>query len=164
MATDRFEAEEEIGLNVMQGKSTQRRYFATGALSGSSYGDIGFAWGRAMWPSVLLSYERGLITYYPVFGLVLIAGLAIRSLRMATLLWATCCFAYALLYGFWPSWYLGEGFGHRGFVELVPWTVLLLGLALQRQPIRVRRPIIVVGSSVDVGLLDRNTSLLGYGP
>ena len=38
--------------------------------------------------------------------------------------------AFATLYGYWWSWTLGQGFGHRGFVDLVPFAVPVLATAL----------------------------------
>jgi hypothetical protein len=34
------------------------------------------------------------------------------------------------IYGFWRVWFLGGGFGHRGFVELMPFGIVLLVVAL----------------------------------
>jgi hypothetical protein len=116
---------------------------ATGTLALSSYGAERFVWDRPMWASVLLSYERGLFTYYPVVAVALAAGLIVRETRRAALLLGALVVAVALLYGFWDSWYLGGGFGHRGFVELVPAVALLLGVALDRMSPRARRTTIV---------------------
>ena len=54
--------------------------------------------------------------------------------------------AYGTLYGFWHNWKLGHGFGHRGFVDLVPFLVPVLALALDRLGDVWRR--LVLSSSV----------------
>jgi hypothetical protein len=104
--------------------------YAFGHFAMSSYLNESFVWDRPMIRSVLFSFERGLFTYYPVvlFGLVL--GLARRASQRFTLALLFLVLLYATLYGFWPSWYLGGGFGHRGFVELVPWMIPAMGLSL----------------------------------
>ena len=116
---------------------------ATGTMTFSSYGTERFVWERPMWASVLLSYERGVFTYYPVLGVALAAGLIVRRTRRAGLLLCALFLLVAGLYGFWASWYLGGGFGHRGFVELTPAVALLLGVALERMSPRARMATIV---------------------
>jgi hypothetical protein len=105
--------------------------YATGHFSASSYVNESFVWNRPMMRWVLLSYERGLFTYYPVVLLVLAFGLARRTSRAFTFALLLLVLAYAARYGFWHSWYLGGGFGHRGFVELVPLMIPAIGLGLR---------------------------------
>jgi hypothetical protein len=100
-----------------------------GGLVVSSYGDQSFSWDRPMqWP-VLFSFERGLFTYYPVVAVVLASAWLVRRTRLAAACWTMLMLAYATLYGFWWSWMLGGGFGHRGFVELMPLGVVLFAAA-----------------------------------
>lgn len=47
--------------------------------------------------------------------------------------------SYVVLYGFWYSWQLGSGFGHRGFVELMPLGVIVFAAALGDLAPRQRR-------------------------
>jgi hypothetical protein len=105
-------------------------HYASGHFSISSYLNESFVWGRPMIRSVLFSYEHGLFTYYPVVLFVFAFGLARRASRTFTFALLSLVLAYATLYGFWHSWYLGGGFGHRGFVELVPLMIPVIGLGL----------------------------------
>lgn len=145
-------------LGAAVGASIQLAYntLATGTMTWSSYGAERFVWDRPMWASVLLSYERGVFTYYPVLAVALAAGLIVRLTRRAALLLCALVLLFAILYGYWASWYLGGGFGHRGFVELVPAVALLLGVALERMSPRARMVTIVAGlvaTSVTVQLM-----------
>jgi hypothetical protein len=127
-----------LGLGTALGVLIQLIYnrYASGYWTLSSYGAESFLWHRPMAISVLLSFERGLVTYYPFFGLALCLGLMSKRTRIFGLGAAILTLMYATLYGFWHSWYLGGGFGHRGFVEWVPGVILLGGLALQGVPAR----------------------------
>ncbi len=97
-----------------------------------SYPGEEFVWHRPMMLSVLTSREFGLLPYSPLLLLVLLAGVHVRSTRYATLAFGALVLAFAALYGFWWCWELGAGFGHRGFVELVPFAFLPLAGALTR--------------------------------
>lgn len=121
-------------------------HLATGSFTLSSYGSEGFAWTRPMQRSVLFSYERGLFTYYPLMGLALVAGAASRRSRRAAVWFGLVIFAYACLYGFWHSWTLGCGFGHRGFVETTPIAAVLLAFALSSLPPPSRIFVAVAGA------------------
>jgi hypothetical protein len=105
-------------------------YYACGRFSLSSYGEESFLWNHPQQLSVLLSYDRGLFSYYPVVALVLLCGWTVRRLRVAAASFSLLLLAYVVLYGFWSSWQLGCGFGHRGFVELMPLGIVLFAAAL----------------------------------
>lgn len=105
-------------------------YYACGRFSLSSYGEETFLWDQPHQLSVLFSYERGLFNYYPVAALMLICSWAVRRLRVAAAWFSLLLLSYAVLYGFWSSWQLGCGFGHRGFVELMPLGMVLFAAAL----------------------------------
>jgi hypothetical protein len=122
-------------------------YANNGQLVFSSYGGETFLWDRPMLPSVLLSYERGLFTYYPVLAVVLAAGLIAPRTRLATLALAMLFLVYAGLYGFWHAWALGAGFGHRGFVEFVPLAVPLLAASLAGMSGARRKVLLAVGGA-----------------
>jgi hypothetical protein len=96
----------------------------------SSYGSEPFLWNRPMQWSVLFSCERGLFSYYPVLAVVLTAAWLVRRTRLMAGCFTVLVLAYATLYGFWWSWMLGGGFGHRGFVELMPLAIVLFAAAL----------------------------------
>ena len=97
----------------------------------SSYGAETFLWDQPRQWSVLFSYERGLFSYYPVLAVVLAAAWRVRRTRLAAAWFTGLVLAYATLYGFWWCWMLGGGFGHRGFVELMPLAALLFAAALR---------------------------------
>ena len=104
--------------------------YAVGAFVFSSYGGERFYFERPMQHAVLLSYERGLFTYYPVVAIALVSAYMAQRIRWAALWFASLIVAYAGVYGFWHVWYLGGGFGHRGFVELMPFGIVLFAVAL----------------------------------
>jgi hypothetical protein len=56
----------------------------------------------------------------------------VRQARKATWLLLALVATYVGLYGFWHSWMLGDGMGHRGFVDFAPLVALVLCLAWQR--------------------------------
>lgn len=95
-------------------------YSALAQLSVSSYSGENFIWSRSMAPEILVSYERGLLNYYPILFLSLAWCIcSIRtSLESRIAVFTTA--SYIMLYGSWHSWTLGGGFGHRGFVDVVP--------------------------------------------
>ncbi len=105
----------------------------------SSYDNERFYFDRPMQFSVLFSYERGLFTYYPVVAVVLLCAFAVPGTRRAAAWFAALIALYATIYGFWLSWMLGAGFGHRGFVELMPIGVVLFAVALTELKGRSRR-------------------------
>ncbi|HEY7308492.1 MAG TPA: hypothetical protein VH643_03920 [Gemmataceae bacterium] len=114
-------------------------YYARGRFALSSYGEETFFWNHPQQLSVLFSYDRGLFNYYPVVALVLICGWAVRRLRDFAAWFSLLLLSYVVLYGFWSSWQLGCGFGHRGFVELMPLGMVLFAAALSRLSPRWRR-------------------------
>jgi hypothetical protein len=100
--------------------------YAVGKFTLSSYGEESFLWDRPMQAAVVASYERGLITYFPIFALALALGFAVpQSRRWAAVLTIQIA-SLVVLYGYWHSWMLGGGFGHRGFVELAPLVAVVL--------------------------------------
>ncbi len=103
--------------------------YATGHLAISSYGAEGFRFDNPGQTRVLLSYEQGLFTWYPVVAVVLAAALFVRATRIAAIWFSALIGAFALLYGFWTG--LG-GFGNRGFVELMPAGIVLFAFALTK--------------------------------
>lgn len=125
-----------VGLGVGIGVAIQLALnsYATGHLTLNSYSsnEEGFLWHRPMWLSVLCSYERGVVTYYPILAIVVAAGLWVRQTRLATLGLVAIMMIYAVLYGFWHSWPLGAGFGHRGYVDFAPFAIVIFAFALDR--------------------------------
>jgi hypothetical protein len=105
--------------------------YVTGQLRLSSYGQESFVGVATHFGDVLLSYERGLFTYYPIFLLtILLAAWKCRSRFFMA--FTSLVIAFTALYGSWHSWFLGGGMGHRGFVELAPFGILALGTSLDK--------------------------------
>lgn len=105
--------------------------YARGTVSLSSYGTESFVsfGGHAL--DVLVSWERGLVTYYPVFGISAVLGLW-KARGPLVYGFVGLIGAYAFLYGSWWVWHLAGGMGHRGFVELAPMGAVVLALTLPR--------------------------------
>lgn len=117
--------------------------YVSGESSLSSYGTEGFPTIGGHFFDVLVSYERGLFSYYPIF-LVAIA-LAVMNWRKAvSQVFVVLVLLFALLYGSWHAWHLGAGFGHRGFVELTPFGMLVLADGLMLISRRVRHLAIMI--------------------
>jgi hypothetical protein len=106
-----------------------------------------FIFSRPMQAEVLLSWERGLFTYYPVFALALVAGFAVRSTRRWTALLAALVVAYDVLYGFWNFWQLGGGMGHRGFIEITPVLAIVLAVTAHALPARMASALLIAGTT-----------------
>ena len=107
-------------------------YFYSGNMTLSSYGGESFLWNRPMFFSVLFSYERGLFNYYPIYAIVISAGLISSRSRTLTIIYTSMILFFAGLYGYWHSWFLGGGFGHRGFVDIAPIGIIILAVALNQ--------------------------------
>jgi hypothetical protein len=106
-------------------------FYASGEISFSTYGQEKFTSIGGNFFDVIVSYERGLVTYYPVFALTVI--LSIWKLRDAyTFTLLLLILAYSFLYGSWHSWFLGAGMGHRGFIDFAPLSIIVLGRSMMR--------------------------------
>jgi hypothetical protein len=114
-------------------------YYACGRFALSSYGEETFVWRQPHQLAVLCSYERGLFSYYPIVALMLVCAWSVGPLRVAAGGFSLLLLSYVVLYGFWSSWQLGCGFGHRGFVELMPLGIVLFAAALSQLSPRGRR-------------------------
>ncbi len=104
--------------------------YATGHFALSTYQGANFWWDQPRQGLVLCSYQRGLFSFYPVLAVVLGAAWLQRPTRAAAAWYTLLVGAYVTLYGYWNSWCLGAGFGHRGFVELMPLGIVLFAAAL----------------------------------
>src|SRR5689334_1373546 len=78
-----------------------------GRFSLSSYGEETFLWNHPHQLEVLLSYDRGLFSYYPIVALMVICAWTVHSLRAAAAGFSFLLLSYVMLYGFWSSWQLG---------------------------------------------------------
>lgn len=111
----------------------------------SSYGDEGFTAGIQGIIGSLFTARHGLFVYHPWYlvtvGLVLLAAMRreTRALAVGALL---SFLAFVVANGTWWSWWFGDGFGNRSFVEIVPVllipSVLWLSTALRERGQRVR--------------------------
>ncbi len=115
-----------IGFGIILGLNA----YMFGRFTLNSYPGEEFLWNRPMMLSVLVSENQGLVPYYPVMAVVVLVGLVARPSRPAAVGLLLLILAFATLYGYWWSWTLGQGFGHRGFVDLVPFAVPVLATAL----------------------------------
>ena len=101
---------------------------------------------------VLLSFQKGLFTWYPIVGVCFLAAVATRSWRGLGVLLAHTL-PFTLLYGFWHAWNLSGGFGHRGFVDVAPvYGVVLAGCLSQAKPWILRGTILLGTASVILSL------------
>ena len=105
-------------------------YYATGHFALSSYGPATFHLEARHQLQVLWSYERGLLTWYPWVGVAVAVALLSRRVRPFGSALLGLIGVYATLYGFWQVWCLGGGFGHRGFVDIMPAAILSFAVAL----------------------------------
>ena len=104
-----------------------------GRLTLSSYQSFGtLAFNITHLPDIILSYERGLVTYYPGMLVMWVILLVVPVTRKLAVIITGVILAYALLYKSWPIWTLGSGFGHRGFVGMVPLMAIPVAVALSR--------------------------------
>jgi len=88
-----------------------------------------FVWSEPHHLDILASMERGILNYTPIILVTLLAVVLTggRAARFPSLILAP----YWFLYGFWHSWHLGGGFGHRGFVDLMPPFFVTAAVALK---------------------------------
>ena len=79
---------------------------------------------------VFASYERGLFTYYPIFLVAVGIGIFARY-KLLYFVMIGQIILFGLVYGSWHSWFLGGGFGHRGFVDMTPILIIVIGLGIE---------------------------------
>jgi len=132
-----------VGAGIGMGVQLLYNRWASGTWQLSSYGEAGFVWNRPMQWEVLFSYERGLFTWYPVLAVILLSAVPIRSIRTELLVLVATVGVLVLMYGYWFSWYLGGGFGHRGFVDIAPAFAVVFAASLGKLG-RVQRSVAVL--------------------
>lgn len=116
----------------------------TGDLITFTYGkkEEHFHWDKIAPGLVLFSFRNGWLVYSPILMAVLAmlfrrAWQGTRPARTIVFLTLVCL----LIYSAWWCWWLGSGFGHRGFVDLygllaIPTAWLMM--AIQRRPFALR--------------------------
>ncbi len=103
-------------------------WYATGHFALSTYRGTAFRWDQPIHDQVLWSYEHGLFTGYPVVAVALVAAWLPRRSRPAAA-WFTLLLGLSVaVYGYWNC--LPPGFGHRGFVDLMPAAMIALAAGL----------------------------------
>lgn len=128
-----------------------------GQLMYSSYGDEGFTAGIAGIIGSLFTARHGLFVYHPWYGVMLglIVLAALRRETRALAVAALVCFAgFVVFNGTWWSWWFGDGFGNRSYVEIVPVllvpAVLWLTAALKQRGQAVVRYATVVAVTLTI--------------
>jgi hypothetical protein len=125
-------------------------FYHLGILTLSTYGREKMVPMATHTLQVFLSYERGLFTYYPITILLVSLGWLSKKRSIYTISIAVIL-GYGLIYGSWKSWYLGGGFGHRGFVDMAPLMILSLGLTIDHiRQLRWHRLLLALVSSLAV--------------
>lgn len=112
-------------------------YEMFGRLTFHTYPGEEFHWNEPHLLAVLFGEDQGLLTSYPVLGLSVVITLLAGRTRRAALGFLLVLAGYTVLYGHWWTWHLGCGFGHRGFVEAVPFAIPILSLALTVLPRKI---------------------------
>ena len=129
---------------VVAGLLVHNRYMR-GVWSVSSYAGEDFHLDQLKQLDVLGGFHKGLVTWYPIVVVVIVAAVLARAWSGLALL-AGLVLPLATLYGAWHAWDLGGGFGHRGFVELAPAFALVFAVALERLAGGVRTGVLVGGA------------------
>lgn len=90
-----------------------------------------FYWKDPALVRVLFSSRNGLFFWSPILLIGFLGALRVvrRDWLTASLLVSFCGLWYAN--ASWWSWWLGSGFGHRGFIELAPLWILGLASAIE---------------------------------
>ena len=136
-----------VALGLVGAAAVQLAYnrWSSGQWTLSSYTpDESLDFSRLNEGPVLLSYQKGLFTWYPALLVLLAAALARRSARGWGIVAAAAVGALTVLYGSWWGWDLGWGFGHRGFVEVVPVVAVAGAVALKGLRPRIAVPTFAV--------------------
>jgi hypothetical protein len=114
-------------------------HWSTGSWTLSSYGQEAFLPGQLKEGAVLFSYNHGLFVWYPVLAVLLVAALWQRRSRAWGLVALGTVALLTVIYGSWHSWWLGESFGLRGFVDIVPVIAVAGAVGLSSLSTRARR-------------------------
>lgn len=132
-----------IGVGAVTVGQLAYNRFNFGIWTLSSYGDERLIPGQLKQLDVLASIEKGFVTWYPVVIVVVLAVVLARSWPALALL-AGVTLPLVVLYGAWASWSLAGGFGHRGFVEIVPVYGVVFACALERLTRDLRTAVLLV--------------------
>ncbi|MGE5425192.1 MAG: hypothetical protein ACM3N9_07495 [Syntrophothermus sp.] len=113
-------------------------YIQTGRFFVWSYADEGFHFSSPEIHNVLFSFRKGLFVYTP---LILVTWLGIIRLFFRNRLQFFSMLAFLVVSTYiiscWWSWYYGDGFGLRAFIDYYGIYAILLGVLLQKIHSRV---------------------------
>lgn len=138
-----------VGIAIAIGITLTLNYTMFGKLTFNTYPTEKFNWNDGMMLHVLSAERHGVFRIYPILGVAVIAGLLTRRSRLMTGGLVFAIATYTVLYGHWWEWKLGNGFGHRGFVDLVPFAIPVFAVTLAALP-RWFSPVIVLAGCAAV--------------
>lgn len=134
-----------VGIALAIGITLALNYTMFGRLTFNTYPTEKFNWNDGMMLHVLIAESHGVFRIYPMLGVAVITGLLTRRSRLMTGGLVLVITAYTVLYGHWWEWHLGSGFGHRGFVEVVPLAIPVFAVALAALPRWFSHAVVLVG-------------------
>lgn len=107
--------------------------YAFGSYSPNSYKNEGFPYlSNPKIAEILIAPNDGLFLYCPLLLLIFILGIYYwKQTYNQTALLLLLLVMYVALYCGWWAYHLGCGFGHRGFVDLLPAAIVLLASLLK---------------------------------
>ncbi len=137
-----------IGLAVGLAVTLALNYAMFGRVTLHTYTGESFKWDEPNMLNVLGGAKFGVFRMFPVLAIPVLAGLMARGTRLAVLWLVAVYAAYTVLYGHWWTWHLACGFGHRGFVDLVPFAAPVMAVALSRLPRYLSVPVLALAVAV----------------
>lgn len=115
-------------------------YLGTGRLIVWSYPGEGFNWLSPHLTDVLTSFKKGLFIYTPVLILSVLAFYRFSLFKRKQIVyWFAGLFVVSYVISSWWSWYYGDSFGHRAFIEFYPVLILPGVISLSR----IKKPYVV---------------------
>lgn len=100
-------------------------YMGTGQFFVWSYPGEGFNWLSPHLTEVWISFKKGLFIYTPILLFSLAAFYRFRLFRQSqTIYWFTGLLIVSYVISCWWSWYYGDSFGHRAFIEFYPVLII----------------------------------------
>ncbi len=101
-------------------------YAQTGHFLVWSYANEGFNWLDPHIWDVWFSFKKGLFIYAPILLLLFIALVRSGIRHKSGLLFTTAFILISYVISCWWSWYYGDSFGHRAFIEFYPFIFLMI--------------------------------------
>jgi len=132
-----------LGIALAVGLQTFYNHWASGRWALSAYGAESLRLSELREGSVLASYNHGLLLWYPAMMVLLVVPLLRARARPWGLLSLLIVVPLVVVYGSWTPWSLGDSFGQRGFVDVLP--VVAVGGAVGLAALRVRARTLTIG-------------------